>query len=131
MKNVNLLKLAKVLMMLPMLVFLVNCSKSSKNDANRGYGYGNNGYYMYNGQCLSPQGQPAPMQYCQNGGIGNPGYGQACDGIYLGYYNQNPQQRDWTIPNGQQMIQVQCFAQTRNCAGYTLFNQQQQPVHCQ
>ncbi len=127
MKKTNYLKLAKVLMMLPMLVFLVNCSKSSKNEGHRGYGHQQ--YYMANGQCYGPGNMPVQMHLCQNSGIGQPGfpggggYGQVCDGIYWYPHQQY----------GGQMGQVMCSAQTRNCSGYTVFRDQygQQPVNCQ
>lgn len=95
--------------MIPCLLFLVNCSKSSKNNNNANCyqqqsGYGGQTYY--NPACNNINGGAYP-------GSTN-GYGQICNGIYI-YQGQ----------------QVQCFSQTRNCAGYTLQTQSGQMVVCQ
>lgn len=135
MKKTTLMNLFKVLMLAPCLVFLVNCSKSSKSNNNNctyqnGYyyqngqqvsycqsnGYNNGGYgggYIQNGQCYM-NGQIVSMQYCQTNGGYYGGQTQVCHGYYMyqGYW-------------------VTCDSTTRNCAGATLQNQYGQTVYCQ
>lgn len=91
-------KLMKVLVLIPCLLFLVNCSKSSKNSGtnnNQCYtnynqqGQYNNGSTYYNPNCNSPTGGAYPTG------------GQVCQGTY--WYQGQP---------------VWCEAQA--CSGWTL-----------
>lgn len=126
-------KFLKVLVLLPCLVFLVNCSKSSdkkastnnncynQNGSNTYYQQNcnnqNGGYYMSGNQCYSQTGQIVPITNCQNGG----GSGGMCDGIYW-YQGQQ-------VCCGQTCVQQYGFY--GNCSGYTLINQSGQTVRCQ
>lgn len=96
--------LLKILVMIPCLIFLVNCSKSSKSNNANCYQQAGYGQTYYNPACNNVNGYP---------GYPN-GTGQVCNGIYI-YQGQ----------------MVQCYAQTRNCAGYTLQTQSGQTVVCQ
>ena len=108
MKN-QLLKLSKVLLLIPCLLFLVNCSKSSKDkntnnaqcyqnqygqpQGQYGYGY-NQGSTYYNPNCNTGQ--------YGNGGYVNGGSTQQCLGTY--WYQGQP---------------VLC-QHPQQCSGYTL-----------
>lgn len=131
MKNAKIFKLIRVLMLLPCLVFLVNCSKSSDKNRNNGcyvnqYGQqicnngGIGGGIWQNGQCYL-NGQPVAPTYCQNNGGG---YGQMCDGVYF-----SPQHGQSVCCGSACM---QWYGQYGNCSGLQLVNQMTgQMVFCQ
>lgn len=142
MKKASLLRLARVLMLLPCLIFLVNCSKSSKDNNNNNQCYtnsygqyvcNNNGYntgYRWNGsQCLNQNNQPVnvPYQQCMSGsgyygGNGNYGGNGSCDGIYYSQqYGQN-------VCCGSACLQY--HNQYGNCSGLVLTNQNGQQQTC-
>ncbi len=88
MKNYNLIRFAKVLMLLPCLLFLVNCSKSSK-DSNSN----NNQCYSQNNQGQYGNGSTYYNPNCNNAGNGQYGQSQSCQGIY--FYQGQPVRCDY------------------------------------
>ncbi len=136
MKNTKIFKLVRVLMLLPCLVFLVNCSKSSDKNNNRNQCYTNhmgqyvcnnglNSGYRWNGQyCVDQNNQPVniPYQQCIGGG-GVGGHGQVCEGVYF-----SPQHNQ-SVCCGQACMQW--YGQYGNCSGLQLINQMNQQVFCQ
>lgn len=75
--------IAKLVVLLPILVLQIGCSKK-KNGG--GGAVANTGYYMNNGQCYTSNGQPVSINHCpNNGGLG--GYGN--NGGNNGYYMNN------------------------------------------
>ena len=135
-------KSLKYLLVLPLLFFLACAKDSNKNNqphyqqyqtytmqngqcySSNGqivnmqlcqtYGQGTGSYYMMNGQCYSNTGQIVNMQLCQNYG-GGTGASTQCNGVYY-YYNQY----SWQA----------VYCNGTNCSGYTVYNQQGQPVRC-
>jgi hypothetical protein len=108
--------LIKVLVMIPCLLFLVNCSKSSKGNNNANcYQQSQYGQTFYNPACNNVNG--GMPGYPPNGG-----YGQACNG--MNYYYQGQQVCCGTVC-------IQTFGYAGNCAGYTLQTQSGQTVRCQ